>query len=364
MQTLLAECINRMAPDRYRHAVVCLSGYTEYADIITRAGVELIDLEKPPGAALSTHVRLWRLLRTLRPSLVHTYNIGAIEYCVTALLAGVAHRVHAEHGLDSVELLGKHTRYRRLRRILAPLVGRWVAVSVDLADWLNQTVGIARRRIACIPGGVDVARYAPAAVPVARDARTIRIGTVGRIDRIKNHALLLAAFGQVRARVGTELDLHLSIIGAGPLLAQLREQVRTHGWGDCVSLPGARPDVAELMREFDLFVLPSLSEGTPVTILEAMATGLPVLATRVGGVPQIVLEGTCGLLVEPDDLDALVDAMVRYVNDAALRHQHGAAGRARVAQTSGIDTMVAHYTAVYDDLHRRGRTSAPPAEHY
>src|SRR6478672_12716150 len=98
LETLVAECINRMPVEQYRHAIVCLTGYTEFAAKISRPGVDIIALDKPPGLALATHVKLWKLLRQLKPAVLHSYNLAAVEYAFTAALAGVPVRVHAEHG--------------------------------------------------------------------------------------------------------------------------------------------------------------------------------------------------------------------------------------------------------------------------
>jgi sugar transferase (PEP-CTERM/EpsH1 system associated) len=363
LQTLLAECINRMPAHRYRHAVVCLAGHSDYAAKIQRPDVALYDLGKAAGSSLSTHVKLWKLLRRLRPAVLHTYNVGAIEYGATAMLAGVPVRIHAEHGRDSVEIGGNHARYNRLRALLVPVIDAYVPVSDDLDAWLRETVGIPAHKIAPVPNGVDTVRHAPrhGIVPAPRQ---VRIGTVGRIDRIKNHALLLDAFALLLARFpAPQFDLRLAIVGDGPLLETLRARVAGESWRDRVWLPGARGDIPDIMRSFSVFVLPSLSEATPVTIMEAMATGLPVVASRVGGVPQLVLEDQTGLLTAPGNPEALADALAAYIGDAALRGRHGAAGRARVEAHYSVGATVAAYEALYT-RHRerkagRTRSSAP-----
>lgn len=348
LQTLLAECINRMPPQHYRHAVVCLTGYTDYAEKISRQGVELHALSKPPGHGLSTHLKLWKLLRHLRPTVVHTYNIGTIEYSATALLAGVPVRIHAEHGRDSVEMDGSHNKYNLIRRLLIPVINAYVPVSADLGDWLRKTIGVPEHKIVMVPNGVDTVRYAPLEAGPVTFPQRIWIGTVGRIDRIKNHSGLLNAFRLLLERFpAPHFDVRLAIVGDGPLLQMLRDRVSAEPWADRVWLPGARADIAEIMRSFTVFVLPSLSEATPVTILEAMATALPVVASRVGGVPQLVLDEQTGLLVDPSDPEALVDALSAYIRDPQLCARHGAAGRAHVLANYSINEMVAGYDSLY-----------------
>lgn len=350
LQTLLAECINRMSVQHYRHAVICLAGHTDYAKKISRSGVELHSLDRPQGNTLSTHLKLWKLLRRLRPAVMHTYNISTIEYSVTALLAGVPVRIHAEHGRDTVEMDGKHTKYNLLRRLLIPVIDTYVPVSADLNVWLRQTIGVPEGKITLVPNGVDTERYAP--LVLQSSSRTlpekIWLGTVGRIDRIKNHISLLDAFQLLLDRFpAPRFDLRLAIVGDGPLLQTLRDRVSSKAWGERVWLPGAREDVADIMRSFSVFVLPSLSEATPVTILEAMATALPVVASRVGGVPQLVLNEQTGLLVEHANPEALVDGISSYIRDPHLRAWHGSAGRAHVLANYSIDKMVAGYYSLY-----------------
>lgn len=354
LQTLLAECINRMPAQHYRHAVICLTGYTDYAEKIKRPGVELHALDKKPGPGLSTHCRLWKLLRQLRPAVMHTYNISTIEYSLTALLAGVPVRIHAEHGRDSVEMNGKHTKYNLLRRLLVPVIHAYVPVSADLGDWLRDTIGVPERKIAMVPNGVDTTHYAPPEAKPGPMPERISIGSVGRIDRIKNHDGLLEAFRLLLQRFpAPQFDLQLTIVGDGPLLQTLRDQVASQPWADRVWLAGARTDIADLMRSFTVFALPSLSEATPVTILEAMATALPVVASRVGGVPQLVLHESTGLLVPASDPEALANALSAYIRDPQLRARHGAAGRAHVLAHYSMDQMVGGY----DTLYRRHRAS-------
>lgn len=365
LQTLLAECINRMPAQHYRHAVICLTPAKDYADRVSRKDVVFYDLHKPPGKSPGTHLKLWRLLRRLRPAILHTYNVGTIEYSATAMLAGVPVRIHAEHGRDSVEIDGKHQRYNLMRRLLVPVIDAYVPVSDDLVAWLGGSIGIPRNKIAMVINGVDTAHYAPPGpeprLDTAQSPRPVWIGTVGRADRIKHHAGLLDIFARLLERFpAPDYDLRLAIVGDGPLLETLRERVAAQAWGERVWLPGARGDIADILRGFSVFVLPSLSEATPVVVLEAMASGLPVVASRVGGLPQLVPDGRAGFLADPADLDAFADAIARYVDDPALRAAHGRAGRRHVQAGYSVDAMVAGYDALYTRHLRRKRKHAVP----
>ena len=359
LETLLVDCINRMPPERYRHAVVCLSRYTDFARRITQPGVELYALGKPPGLGLGTHLKFWKLMRRLRPAILHTYNLSALEYNFSAALAGVPVRIHAEHGRDASDPNGLNPKHNFLRRRLAPFIDCFIPVSEDLHRWLGETVRIPAAKTLFIKNGVDTERFAAAASLAADPASPwgpddIVIGTVARIQDVKNHRGLVTAFARLRELVPELRDrLRLSVVGDGPLMGAVREQVAGLGLRDVVWLPGARADVAALLHGFSLFALPSLAEGTPVSMLEAMACGLPVVASNVGGIPEVVTDGVEGSLVPPQDVEALAQALAAYVRDPALRRQRGAAARARVEAAFSMRTMLAEYGKLYDRLYHR-----------
>ncbi|MBC7452450.1 MAG: TIGR03088 family PEP-CTERM/XrtA system glycosyltransferase [Massilia sp.] len=367
LETLLAECVNCIDAEKYRHAVVCLTDYTTFSKKITRPGVGIFALNKLPGLGLGTHVRLWRLLRRLRPAILHTYNLSAIEYAFTAALAGVPIRIHAEHGRGISDLDGTNRKHNLLRRLLIPCIDCYIPVSADLRQWLKATIGVPDQKNLLINNGVDTDLYRAqgstetVCSPHVATADGFVIGCVGRIQDVKNHAGLIDAFIQLRAMLPSgKMPLRLTIVGDGPLLPALREKIRLAGIADLVWLPGSRTDIAHIMRTFSVFALPSMAEGTPVTVLEAMATGLPVVASRVGGLPDIVIDNVTGKLVPAADTDALANALAHYYRNPGLMAQHGSAGRALVAQKNSLASMLAGYTALYDTLCATKKINARP----
>jgi glycosyltransferase involved in cell wall biosynthesis len=170
---------------------------------------------------------------------------------------------------------------------------------------------------------------------------------VGRLDPVKNQFALLEAVAALRQSLP---GLRLTVVGDGPLRSALETQADRLGVREGVTFTGARSDTPDLMRAFDIFVLPSLNEGISNTILEAMATGLPVVATRVGGNPELVADGVTGRLYDPGVPGALEAALMPYVTDPALRDAHGRAARERVVQNFSLDAMVNRYVALYDEL--------------
>ncbi|TAN02998.1 MAG: TIGR03088 family PEP-CTERM/XrtA system glycosyltransferase [Rhodanobacteraceae bacterium] len=367
MERIALSVINHTR-DRYRHAVICLAGYGALRAEIADPSIPCLSLDKRPGKDPGCYFRLWRALRKLKPDLVQTYNIGALDAAPLIRLAGVRHIVHAEHGRDVSDPRGDNPKYLRLRRWMAPLIARFIAVSHDLQLWLIDRAGIRTDKVACIVNGIDVAAFETprtATRPRALLADfappgSVLIGNVARLDKVKDQAGLLAAFKLLCERAGQQTACRLVIVGGGPEHAALQSRIEQLGLTQTVRLLGSRGDVAELLAECDVFVLPSIAEGMPVTLLEAMASGLPVVATDVGGVAAVVKNGVTGALVPPGDPSVLADALGAYVVDAALRRRHGEAGHARVAARFSLSAMVSAYVALYDGLlGGAARTSEP-----
>lgn len=354
----MVNLLNHMPGDRYRHAVICLDSFTDYFHQIRPGDVSFHALHKRPGKDPALYVRLWRLLRQLRPDIVHTRNLSALEGQLVAALAGARARVHGEHGRDVFDLHGANRKYNILRRTLRPLVGRYITVSKDLAAWLVDTVGVEPRRVEQIYNGVDAERFHPRAEgfravgPAGFFTGTeIIIGTVGRMVAVKDHPTLVRAFIDLIGSAPHLRDrVRLVIAGEGPARAECLALLAAARADWLAWLPGERDDVPDLMRTFDVFALPSLGEGISNTILEAMATGLPVVATRVGGNPELVEDGVTGSLVPVGIHHALAAALRKYVDDIALARRHGANARKRAEERFSIDAMVAGYLSVYDSV--------------
>ncbi len=353
----LVNLINNMDTARYRHAIICLTEFTDFRARIQRPDVVVHALHKRPGKDVGAYLRLWRLLRKLRPAIVHTRNIGTLDCQLIASLAGIKHRVHGEHGRDIADLDGVNPAYLRLRRILKPLVQRFITVSRDLDAWLQATVPVAPNKTRQIYNGVDCQRFHPPAggeeppkdMPFNSREHLI-IGSVGRMDPVKDQLTLVRAFLLLLDCVPKARQrLRLVHIGDGPLMVEAKQLLKSAGASDLAWLPGARDDVDRIYQTFDLFVLPSLAEGISNTILEAMASGLPIIATDVGGNSELVIDET-GVLVPRADPEALVKALLPYVQNSSLIRAHGGNARERAEATFSIPHMVEQYAATYDQL--------------
>ncbi|MEJ2644260.1 MAG: glycosyltransferase, partial [Gammaproteobacteria bacterium] len=222
-------------------------------------------------------------------------------------------------------------------------------------------------KIRQIYNGVDTERFAPrhgarpqlAGSPFSEEPLVV-IGTVGRLQAVKDQVSLAEGFIRLlKHRPDLESRVRLVVVGDGPLYSEVAARLQAAGVNGLCWLPGERSDVPDVMRTLDIFVLPSLAEGVSNTVLEAMATGLPVVATRVGGNPELVAEGVTGTLVPPSDPTAMADALMRYVDDEESRRAHGRAGRTRVLERFSIDVMTERYLDLYDELTGARRRAEP-----
>jgi len=354
----LVNLINRIPAERFRHAIICLTDYSEFRKRLQRSDIPVFALHKPAGNSLVLHWKLWRLFRQLRPDIVHTRNLAALEAAVPAALAGVPLLIHGEHGRDVNDVDGRNRKYQIWRKLLKPFVDHYITVSRDLEGYLQQKIAVAPARVTQIYNGVDFLKFFPAAKQLRNiphpgfcDPGHFVIGTVGRMQEVKDQLTLARAFVLLMQRLPqAEQRLRLVMIGDGPLRGRVQTLLADAGIAQYAWLPGERNDVEQIMRGFNLFVLPSLAEGISNTILEAMATGLPVVATAVGGNTELIQSGVTGSLVPQSDAESMAHAVRAYADSAELCERHGAEARRVIERRFSMETMVNSYMTVYDSL--------------
>ncbi|GAB0055719.1 D-inositol-3-phosphate glycosyltransferase [Candidatus Magnetaquicoccaceae bacterium FCR-1] len=346
LEKVVADLVNHLPHDRFDHAVISLTEITAFKERLHHPRVTFHALGKQRGQDPAVWWRYWKLLRQLKPDLVHACNLATLEAAIPTRLAGVKRFIHAEHGRDSHDPDGTRRKYLLLRRFLIPWVDGFVPVSRDLHDWMLHTVHIPPEKIHPIVNGVRLPPVPNRSRPGTDPNRPFTIGHVGRQWPIKDPLNLIEAFFQLR-RSYPETPLRLILVGDGPERPAIEARIAEYRLADTVHLAGWQNDVTPFWERFDLFVLPSRAEGTPLTILEAMAHALPVVATRVGGVGDLVVDGQTGRLVPRSDPCALADAIGEYLFDPARRAMHGAAGRERVAARFSQERMIAAYLALF-----------------
>jgi sugar transferase (PEP-CTERM/EpsH1 system associated) len=357
----LLNLIRHLPPERYRHAIVCLHDRGGYEGGMREHGVEIVNLHKRAGRDPLHYLRMFGVLRALRPDLIHTRNGAGLPAQLVAALAGVKLRVHAEHGRPAAGT-GRSAGLaaRLLPRMLCPLVDHFIAVSGELEQWLIESVGAEPARVSHIANGVDSVQFHPRLGPPAvvgppgfmHDGVFV-VGSVGRMDDAGNHTTLVEAFLRLIASPHpAHQRLRLLLVGDGPARTECQALLHRAGAAARAWLPGARADVPQLLRAMDLFVLPSLAEDRSNTILEAMATGLPVVASAVGGNTELVHPGFTGILVPPISTELLASAVADYCRIPAMATRHGARARTQVIARHSMPAMARDYLAVYDALTR------------
>lgn len=350
----LVNLINRMDPTLVRHSVLCMTDYNAFRDRIEDKRVAVVALHKKPlGRDMSAQVRAFQFFRSARPDIVHSRNLTALDAVLPAFLAGVPTRIHGEHGRDMTDPDGTNKKFILLKKLHRPFIHHWSAVSQDLAQSLIEKVGVPESRISHICNGVDLSRFERPNVRRDVDGFSSRdhvvFGTVGRLQDVKEQWLLIEALGLLPTISAHAQKARVIIVGDGPMRARLSQEITQRGVRDKVFLAGAQNDVPRWLQSMDVFCLPSRAEGISNTILEAMASGLPVIATRVGGNPELVVDRSTGILVPHSDAQALARAMALMLEDTKLCHDFARAAFSRAHQEFGIDTMVERYAQLYLD---------------
>lgn len=354
----LVNLINGMPDGCYRHVIICLEEYTDFRRRIKKNDVSVFALHKREGYDLQLYLKLFRLLRQLKPDIVHTRNLATLEAQPVAAAAGIKRRVHGEHGRDISDLEGKNLKYNLLRSAIYPFVNQFITVSKDLQTWLIDRLRVSPERITQIYNGVDSERFSATLSQAIEHSpegffaeNTFVIGSVGRMEAVKDYPTLIRAFIRLLEAIpDARKSLRLMIVGDGSSRQRCLEMACKSGCEKLIWMPGERSDIPDLMHKMDLFVLPSLGEGISNTILEAMSCGLPVVATRVGGNIELIEESQSGGLIEPGDEAALEKAILKYYLQPELLEKQGKFARKKIETCFSMSAMIENYMNVYDRL--------------
>lgn len=333
---------------RFQLHVICLEGLGPITSRFEHSGVAVECIGRPDTSIARSILTLRRRLKAIRPDVIHTHN-------EKAHIRGAL----ATFGLRRAPAL-VHTRHGESR------AAGWAAVANRLAVWrsgflisvseqasaISRAEGAPSPRVRVIRNGIDIVRHDPA---VRRDAMRTRVVAVGRLTPVKDLPTLLHA---VRIVADADASFRLDVVGDGlsrPSLERLCRELRLERH---VTFHGTRDDVLGVLSEARLFVQASLSEGISLTLLEAMAAGVPIVATRVGGTPEVVDHGVTGLLVPPSDPEALAAAMLTVLNDRSMAQRMSDAARRRAERSFNVRQMAASYEALYEEAVTRPRVQA------
>lgn len=348
-ERLIVEMVRRLH-GRFPTTVCCLDRPGSWAPEIERLGVEVVALQRPPGFHLATARALARVVRKAEATVLHCHQYSPFVYGrIACAMSNGPRLVFTEHGRHSdAPPSGKR---RLVNRFLVSGVSDLYAVSHDLRRHMLAEGFPERVRV--LWNGIDPGRVPDeglrtstrAQLGVGRDA--IVVGSVGRLDTVKDFPTLIEAFAIART---DEPRLHLAIVGEGPDRPRVERAIAASALGGAVTLLGHRHDARALMAGFDIYVNSSISEGVSLTLLEAMSAGLPVVATSVGGTPEVVVHNETGLLAPARSPAALAACLTRLATDPGCAHDCGRAGRRRLLDYFTLDRMVGGYVPLYEGV--------------
>lgn len=338
--------INNMDDKKFKHALYVLNGKATAQERITK-DIEVHILAKKPGNDLLLPFKLSRLFKTFKPDIIRTYAWGAwLEGLLGGILYGSKCTIHSEHGFIINKLCKTPLRRRLAQCIAAKFTTKIIAVSSSIKDSLTSYSWIHEDKIVVIDNGVDTEKFKPCKDNINFRTtynlaeNTCLIGIVARLDPVKD---IGTAINSIRKLA----DAHIFIVGGGPEREKLEALSKQSSLEKRVHFLGERNDVSTLLHEFDLYVLTSLREGTSNTLLEAMAAGLPIIATNVGGNPILIDEAKTGYLINPKDPDALAAHIKTFLNNSEEFIQIGKNARNKAVSTYSLIVMVKKYEDLY-----------------
>ncbi|MDP6112012.1 MAG: glycosyltransferase [Planctomycetota bacterium] len=337
----LTALLTRLDRSRFEPHLICLTRGGHHEAALKDAGVPYEILGKSGKADPFAVLRLRKLMKKFKPEILHTWMFTSNAYGrVAGILAGVPIRIAAERAVDS----WKTWPYKVTDRLLAPWTHRIVGNCEAIREFVASETRADRKKLAVIPNGVDVSLFEPKQHTAKEE---VCFCTIGRLASQKRMDLFIKALSILSKR---KQRVRGVIAGDGPLRDDLQKLATEEGIADRVDFIGATEDVPGLLARSDTFILASDWEGMPNVVLEAMASGLPVVGTAIDGTKEIVEEGGTGFLVPSDDAEALATAMNELTASVELRSRMGQAGRHRAESEYSMERMVERYESLYTEL--------------
>lgn len=341
LEQVICNLIRATSNNEVSHSIISLTSdiglHTQIEDL-----APLYCLDKQPGNDLSSHLRLYKLLKRLKPTALNTYNFGTLEYHIAALLAGVKRRVHSMHGFDIDPSQGDMKKWQIFCRLMSYFIHRYIVVSPALRNWSLDKSRIPEKKVQLIFNGVDTAVFKPK----SKLDQHFTFITVGRLHPVKNQALLIRSFHQLITQHPDVTSTRLQIIGDGELKGELLALRKELDLEDRVEFLGYRSDSQEFLGQSHVFVLPSHFEAMPMSALEALACETPAICTKVGGVEYLIDESV-GWLIDDNSQNALVASMYEAYSNTEQRLEKAQRGKNMVQNKYSLKNMTDEYLAVY-----------------
>jgi sugar transferase (PEP-CTERM/EpsH1 system associated) len=340
-------CKNIVDREKFDISVLCLRDLGEFVPEVESMGIKVHFLPQTKGTDYLSFLKVAKILRHEKPDVIHTHNTQPfIDGTIGALLAGVKTIVHTDHA----RIFPDKRRYMFAEWVMSHFAYKVVGVSDDTSQNLIRYEKISRKKVLTIPNGIDEKKFS---IKIDKKAKRRELGILGdgpivglgvRLTEGKGINYLLRAMPDIIEKFR---DIILVIVGDGPAKDKLEKQSVGLGIDRNVLFLGPRLDIPELLKLFDIYVLPSLSEGLPMVLLEAMAAGCPVIATNVGGVPTMIKHGENGSLIEPKNHKVLASEIIRLLSDKKLRNRYSKNGLNLFREKFSADIMTRKYEQLY-----------------
>lgn len=340
MEQVVFDLITSLNKDKYNIKVICIHSFGQISNELKSLGIQVIKLDDMiPLVSFLFPYNLIKEIKDFKADIIHVHSGCWHKAAMAGWIAGVDKILYTEHG----RYFPESNKLVLLDNIFSRITTNVITVSENLATYMHEVIGISKNKISVIINGINVDKFIP-----SRDLDRLsakRIGIIARLAPVKDIGTLLRA---MRIVIDAYTDVQLDIIGDGPERAFLEDLTKELNLSKSVNFHGFRRDIPEVLFPIDIFVLSSISEGTSITLLEAMAAGKPVVVTNVGGNPAIIEDGVNGFLVPSQDPERMADAIIRLIKENETRRKMGQANIRKVENNYSIQAMALQYENCYD----------------
>lgn len=339
-ERMLFDLGRRLKQDGLDIKVITVVGGGPLVSDFEREGIEVLVFYKKSKIGFGLVGQIYKYLRAEKPVIVHTHLFGGDTWGrLAAILARVPIIVSTEHNTNLDEGWFK----RKIKKFLSFFTNKIVAVSEAVRNYSINVDHINKNKMVVIPNGIEMERFA--AIPERKYSSPPIIGVVGRLEKQKGHEYLFEALNLIKT-----IPWILWVVGDGSLKNRLERLAKDLSLRERIIFLGARSNIPEILSEIDIFVLPSLWEGLGLAVLEAAAAGKPIVASRVGGIPEVIEDRKTGILVEPKNIKSLADGLEQMLLGEGEARAMGRKAREVVAEKFNVEKMVRDYERLYEEL--------------